>query len=176
MTEAAKEYAGALFELACEEKKENEVFSQLKAVESEFKAHPDYIDILSSPDISVDKRCRMIEEAFEKSVFEYVVSFLALIIKNGRIKDYSDFVYEYELMLMQKNRISKAVVTSAFELSDSEKQKLTDKLEKLGGKKVEAVYKIDKSLIGGLTVFIDGKIIDGSLKNSIKEVKEELDK
>ena len=72
--------------------------------------------------------------------------------------------------------VAVAKVTSSTELKEEEKTKLKEKLEKAYGKKVVLDVKVDKSLICGIVVEIDGKIIDGSIRKSLGNVKEVISK
>ena len=53
-----------------------------------------------------------------------------------------------------------------------EKSSLEEKLEKKSGHKVMMEYVVDESILGGLIVEMDGKIIDTSLKKHLKDVKD----
>ena len=57
-------------------------------------------------------------------------------------------------------------------MNTKEKEKLESKLEKVCGGKVKAEYFVDESLIGGLVVETDGRIMDGSIRQKLREVKE----
>ena len=51
-----------------------------------------------------------------------------------------------------------------------------EKLETTYNKKVVLDIKVDKTLLCGIVVEIDGKIIDKSIKNSLKDIKEVISK
>ena len=68
--------------------------------------------------------------------------------------------------------ISDVRVTSAVALTDAEKQKLESKLTAVLGGEINALYVVDESLLGGLMVEADGKIMDGSLRRRLHEVKD----
>ena len=73
---------------------------------------------------------------------------------------------------MASERILDATVTSAVALTDEEKQRLQAALEKQSGGKVNIAYALDRELLGGLIVEIDGKILDGSVRDRLQRVKE----
>ena len=75
-------------------------------------------------------------------------------------------------MLASSKSISYATVTSALELTDDERAKLISKLEKMCGTKVQIEEKTDPSLIGGIVIEVDGKVIDGSIRNRLSDVKD----
>lgn len=65
-----------------------------------------------------------------------------------------------EKMYKALSSVSSAHVVSAIELSNEEKTALIEKLEKLTGNTVAAEYEINESIIGGVIVNIDDKVID----------------
>lgn len=174
MTQTAKEYACALFELAGEtnDGSEKKFADALSIILNEFKSNPEYIDLLSSPNIPIGERRAVLEKAFAGYVPEYVLSFTQLLCDNGHIKDFEIYVKEYEQLVKAFSSVSNARVVSMIPLTDSEKEALLKKLEKISGHHVTAKYEIDESLLGGMVIYMDDTVIDGSLKHQLKEVKE----
>ena len=172
MTDIAKEYAAALFLLACEEKKQREYLTALETVSAAFEAEEQYLSLLSSPAIPQTERLSMIEEAFSETVPEQVLSFMQLMCERGRIELLPDAISEYSALLAASERISEATVTSAAALTDDEKNRLVSALEAKNKGRVKATYKVDPSLIGGIIVEMDGSVMDGSLRHRLHDVKE----
>ena len=86
MTEIAKEYASALFELAQEDHTEVETLQALSAAEEQLREHPEYRELLASPGIPKKERLQLIGEAFA-SLPERVCSFLKLLCGHGYIRE-----------------------------------------------------------------------------------------
>ena len=57
-------------------------------------------------------------------------------------------------------------------LQGSGKSTLVKKLSEVTGKTVRASYVIDKDLLGGLSVSVDGRHYDGSVRKNLKNIKE----
>ena len=70
------------------------------------------------------------------------------------------------------NRVLTAKVTSAVPLSEKEEKALIEKLEKMTGNTVLLDVEVNDSILGGMIVEIDGKVIDGSLQNRLNLVKD----
>lgn len=171
MTESSKEYSKALFLLATEENSIDEYVKALKTVKAVIEENAEYTELLASPALLLSERLSAVDEAFKDNLPENVVSFLKLIVENGHIKELSFLIDEFfELVLRFRNHIS-ATVYSAIELDSAQKQKLVSKLQKTYGKTVDAVYIIDKSLLGGIKVCLDDKTIDGSIEKRLQKVK-----
>lgn len=176
MTEISKEYAQALFELAKEQNSEKEFALALNTVAKELENAPEYAELLSSPNIPIDERKALIEQAFAEHIPEYVLSFTQLLCEHGHIRDFGSCLREYKDLYRALKSISTARVVSAAALTDQQKEVLIKKLEKISGNQITAVYEVDATLLGGLTVYLDDKVIDGSLRRKLKEVKEVIDK
>ena len=176
MTEIAKEYGTALFMLALEADKKKEYAEALDTVLEVFCEKPEYSGIISSPAISLEERLKVIEEAFSAYIPEDVLSYLKLLCEKGRIFCFADSVKEYMLLLEESQRVAKAKITTAVEMTDDEKQKLLKKLESISKKTVEPEYYIDKSLLGGVVIELEGRVIDSSLKTQLRDIKEVIKK
>lgn len=171
-----KEYGEALFALAVETDNTDEFKSALDRVCEVFKNEPEYVEFLACYGIPVAERTAALSQAFGDTLPEYVLSFLQLICEHGAIKEYGECIDLYNALYAEHNRQTTATVTSATPLDDTQRAALVKKLEKLCGRTVALDCKIDKSVLGGLVIELDGKIIDGSLKHKLQKVKEVIDK
>ena len=97
---------------------------------------------------------------------------MQLLCEKGRTVCFFDAVKEYKSLLDSSMRISEVKVTSAVALTEAEKTRLKDKLESTYNRKVNIEYFIDESLLGGLVVDMDGRIMDSSLRRRLRDVKE----
>lgn len=172
MTEISKEYGTALFMLACEEARQREYATALDAVRRAFLDCPQYAEMLSSPSISQKERLDAIDAAFSEVAPEHVLSYLKLLCERGRIGCFLESVEEYMALLAASEHIADVKVISAVALTEEEKQKLTEKLEQTEKVRIRAEYEVDPSLLGGLIVEIDGRIMDGSLRHRLYKIKE----
>lgn len=172
MAEMSKEYGTALFMLAKETESVDEFEKALDLVADVFGENEEYIDFLASPAISLKERTSAINEAFEKVCPEHIVSFLSLLCERGRIREFESCVKEYKKLAEFSRNIVTARVKSAVELSEAEKEKLKKKLEKMSGYSVITECETDETLIGGMVIEMDGKLLDYSLKRRLHEVKD----
>ncbi len=172
MNDISKEYGAALFILACEESKTEEYGKELDFLKNTFEESPEYLEFLGSPGIPLGERLSAVETAFADCVSENVLSYVQLMCEKGRIDGFFDAAEEYKALLDASKHVSLAKVTSAVELTEGEKTKLYNKLKAMSKGDVTMKYSVDSSLIGGLIVELDGKIMDGSLRNRLREVKD----
>lgn len=176
MERISRDYAVALFTVAKEENREEVVYNDLKKVEAVFAEIPEYLDLLSAPSIPLKKRLEAADEAFGKAVGDEVRSFIEILCKNSKIRTFPDCFSEFEDLYSSDTKTVTAEVYSAVPLSEDQKQKLCNKLKKITKKTVVLDCKIDETLIGGVTVKVDGTIIDGSVKRRLDDIKEVIDR
>ena len=172
MSEISNEYAKALFMLACEKECIEDYKNALDIVSDVFCKNPLYKEFLSTFAIPLDERLNALEEAFSDAVPRDVLSFLKLLCEKKYIGEFLECADEYNKMYNELGKISNAKVTSAVELTEAEKTTLKEKLEKTSGKTMMIDYIVDKSIIGGLIIETDGKIMDSSLKKQLGDVKD----
>lgn len=166
-----KEYAEALFLLAAEENIKKEIGETLTAMEDAFCENPVFLELLSSPAVPMEERLSIIEKTFS-SLERYGISFLKLLCERGHLPGFSEMVQTYRELVEIAGKVSTAQVVSAVELTEEEKTSLLKKLEKQCGHTVTAEYRVDKELLGGIVIEIDGKVIDASLRNRLNDIKE----
>ena len=171
MRNSTNEYAEALFALALETQNEQAYADQLSFVSETLKQNEEFVALLRSPSVPLSERLQVVETVFSSAVDEYVLSFLMLLTEKGRMGEFFECETEYRRLLSCRNKTVHATVRSAKPLSDEQKAKLQSKLSEKCGKTVLLTEEIDATMIGGVIVEMDGKLIDGSLKTKLKQVK-----
>ncbi len=175
MREAVKEYAMALFSLATEEGTLEETDREMKEVLGVFLDHPEYVEMLGSPTLTREEKNRSLDEVFA-SVSQRSRSTVKLLCEHGHIREFEDFFHAFDSMVQFSMKRLDATVRSVVPLSDEEKETLLRRLEKKTGKAIDPHYILDPSLIGGIRVEMDGYVYDGSLRRSLDQMKEVLNK
>lgn len=169
MADLSKEYTTALFSLAMENGLINEFKCELEKIKD--LIDEDYILILKSPALSLKSRLDIIDEAFGSSMHEYIVSFIKLLCENGKIELLPDSINEFFELCRELENRAHAKIYYVKEPSQKQKQRLEEKLEKMTGKKIDALYIEDSSLIGGIKIELEDKIIDGSISARLSNIK-----
>ena len=176
MTDTSKSYADALFSLALETNTVFETLMALKEMRNGIYATEGAIDLLASPSIPKDERCAVLEKAFGDVQPEHVMSFIGVLVQHGHIRELDDCLEAYTQLHDEHCRLSTAYVTSAVELTAGEKAALIEKLTRKFQRTIHLECAVDPSLLGGLVVQVDGKVIDGSLKHKLHEIKEVMNR
>ena len=174
MNDLVKEYGGALFELAYDENKADGILAETRAIKDFFVRDAEYVRFLSSPNIPIDERIKAVGEAFDGKVDKFVSSFIKMMTERGYARHIGECFDEYERRYYDKNNISVVSVRSAVALTDAQKSALFANLSKKTGKKIELSCEVDPSLIGGISVYVDGKLYDGSVSAHIEKLRRAL--
>jgi len=172
MSVLSREYAEALFALALEKDATQEYMLCLDTLSECFKEYPEFYQLLASPALPFEDRRDAFLAVYESSLPEYVCSFVLLLCQKGRMSEFSDCVSDYRKLLMASKRITRVKVTSARELTEAEKARLINKLEKTTASTVQAEYFTDPAILGGVILEYDGRVMDGSLIHRLQEVKD----
>ena len=175
MTQTSKEYAEALFELALQDGSTDTVSAALDDVREVMAADPAFMDLLKSPAVPREVRVSTLEQCFRGRVPEIVLAILRMLCVKGHMGELDRMITEYGLLNQEHQGIAMAHVTSAVALKEAEKERLRQGLEASFGKKVALQCSLDRTLLGGIRVEIEGKVIDGSIRNKLQQIKEVMD-
>ena len=172
MTTTSKEYAEALFELAAGEHLLEETSDGLVTVISALKQTPEYRSLLASAAIGKAERLKALDDAFAGKVPNVLMGVLRMMISRGHISAVENMAREYEELSRQYRGESVARVLSAVPLKEAEAVAIRQELEKRFGKAISIQCEVDPSLIGGVRVEAEGRVIDGSIRNKLEQIKD----
>ena len=174
MSEVSKEYSRALYELAEEEHAEDQYLGEIRDINGIFGEYPEYIRLLGAPNVPVRERTAMLDESFGGRCGEYILSFMKLMVERGYAYHLRECFCEFEDIYLDRHGIVRARVTSAIELDEARRTALLAKLEQYSQKKVEMTVTTDPSLIGGIRVELDGKLLEGSVRSRLDKLRSDI--
>ncbi len=176
MSAVAERYAAALAEVALERKIADKVKSDLEAFVELFYSSTDLRNALESPAVNREVKQRVVHEIAAKMGVDVAVqNFIYLIVDHRRTEMLDEIVVAFGQQLNSRLGIEEAEVSSAKELSAAEKKELTSVIERRTGKKIEALFREDKALLGGAVVRVGSTIYDGSVREQLNRLREQLE-
>jgi F-type H+-transporting ATPase subunit delta len=167
-------YSKALFEFALEESKVESVTEEFNFLIETFKAYPELYELFKTPKLSVDERKKVISDIFSEKLSAEMMNFMSIVLDKQRTGDLYDVHKKFTELLDAHYGILPAIVHSANPLDDSEIDQLIEQLRKLTGKEIRLSTVVDPEVIGGLRIRVGDKVIDGSIRNKLDLMKEEL--
>ena len=175
MTKAGDLYGQSLYDLALSENLTDEILNEMEAVGQIFKENPDYITLLSEPSVPKKERLKLVDEAFDGQLHEYMLSFIKILIERGILRQFTACTKRFRASYNTDHGIAEALVTSAVKLDDSQVNALKAKLESISGKKILLTQKTDESVLGGIRVEVEGKLYDGTVQGRLDELRKKVD-
>jgi F-type H+-transporting ATPase subunit delta len=175
MSEAivAKRYAKAIFELASEQNILPKLEQDLLVIHQTVKGTKDFSQLLSAPSIDKATKKKLLKDAF-KDMHPYSQNLLFLLVDRNRFSLLADIYHAFHQMVMEAKGQVEAWVTSAFPLSDEDRQALLTVFEQRTNKKISMHTQVDSDLLGGVVVRIGNRVYDGSLATQLKRFHENL--
>ena len=176
MSAVAERYAAALAEVALERKIADKVKSDLESLVEAFYSSADLRNALESPVVNHEVKRKVVHEIAAKMGVDIAVqNFIYLIVDHRRTEMLREIVVALGQQLNLRMGIEEAEVSSAKELSASERKELTAVIERRTGKKIEARFREDKALLGGAVVRVGSTIYDGSVREQLNRLREQLE-
>lgn len=170
----SKTYSEALFEVAVEDGKIDELKAEFDLVATSFETHPDFYEIFKTPKINIDEKKSVFEETFKGQISESLLNFFYIILDKKRSNDILEIKRAFDKRVDDHKGILKVQVESVVALSDTQLETLRQKIGKQTGKEVVIQTKIVPNLIGGLVIKMNDRVIDGSVKYKLEGMLEGL--
>tara|TARA_R110002124_G_scaffold109676_2_gene262739 strand:- start:5781 stop:6458 length:678 start_codon:yes stop_codon:yes gene_type:complete len=172
LTQIARPYASALFDLASSENQLASVETSLSDVTRLIGESADFSRFLRSPVISADTKASALDALLAKAKTNPLVSnFLRLVAKNGRLFALDAIIASFRDLAAKARGEVTADVTSSAPLNADQVAALSETLKAKIGKTVTLNQFVDPSLIGGLQVKVGSQMIDSSLKTKLAAMK-----
>ncbi len=174
-TKVASRYAKAIFDLALETAKLEEVKNDLSLIAG--IQHDELKVLLASPVIRSDKKIAIFEAIFSKHVQPLTVAFFKLIFSKGRSVAIGEIMEAFADKYRAHKGIKVVELTTAVPVSDEIRNQVTGLLlqnNMLQGKTLELKEQVDPSILGGLIVQVDDKLFDASIKHDLQFIKKQF--
>jgi F-type H+-transporting ATPase subunit delta len=170
----ARKYALALFRAALQRGALDPVAADLESVRELLRADPRFADLLAAPDVPVADKQALLGRVLNGRVGPVVQELLSLLLAKGRFGLLPAATVRYRELLEEERGIVRAKAVTAVRLTDPEKTKLVERLQKVTGKKVLMTESVDPAILGGVLVTVGDRIIDGSVRSALRDLRESL--
>ena len=132
-------------------------------------------DLFANPAVAAVQKVGILDKLNAKlGLQKELRNLLAVLINNDRIGHVHEVVAAYRAALQERLGIRQAEIVTARELSEQERATLLESVGKLAGEKVEASFKLDKTILGGTVVRIGSTVFDGSVRGRLERLREAL--
>lgn len=171
ISERTKNYADGILKIARAEGVQNELEQQLKDFLAILRQNQELTTVLADSDIDIDRRIGVIRDLFTDQVQPLTITLLALVITAGRGNELTEIIDTLINRAAAGRNRRVARVRSASPLNDEQQARLAEALKESLGFEVEIHVLIDPSVIGGVVTEIGDRIIDGSIRNRLQQMR-----
>lgn len=171
----SKTYGDALFELALEKEDIPQMKEEVLSVKQIFEENEELLKLLNHPKIMGEEKIQIIEKIFKGKVSDDMTGFLTIIVGKGRYNEILDIFTYIERRIKEYEKIGVAKVSTPMKLTKKQKDAIVKRLLEITEyESFEVEYTIDKSLIGGMVIRIDDRVVDSSIKTKLANMAKAL--
>jgi F-type H+-transporting ATPase subunit delta len=173
MEEIARVYAEALFEVAKEKGKLDQIRDQLGALVDVLERNHDLQVFFFSPYFSSGEKREGLERAISGAEPE-LINFLELLIDKHRMPVIFRLRTRFDELWAEENKLLEVTLTSAVELDPEIVNRVGDEIERQTGHKIELESAVDEGILGGLVLRVGNMVLDASLRNKLEKLRKQV--
>ena len=170
-------YGDALFELAVQDNKVDVLYEEAENVIKVFNDNAELCKLLDHPKVEKEEKKQVVSNISGEFVSDDMTGLLTVMVSKGRHKEIVSTLEYFLKRVLEYKKIGVAYVSTAKELTESQKKATYDKLlETTGYEDFKMNYSVDESLIGGMVIRIGDRVVDSSIKTKIEDMTRDLKK
>ena len=171
MTEVAKTYGDALYDLAAEEKLDQQLMEEVAVMAQAFKENPEFVTLLSTPALKKEERLSVLDQSFGEKVHVHVLNFMKILVENGTVAEFPGCADQFRRRYNKDHNIEEITAVTAIPLNEELFAQLKAKLESVTGKTVLLQNKVDASVLGGVRLEMEGTQLEGTVANQLTALR-----
>jgi F-type H+-transporting ATPase subunit delta len=171
--EIGQVYARALFEVAQEQDKLDEIREQLGQFTDALDESRDLSLFFFSPYFSAEEKQEGLEKAVE-GADEALMNFLGVLLANHRMPAIHRIRREYDRMWAEEHKLLPVEVTSAIELDEKTVKSIGDRIGEQTGRNVELTSNVDPEILGGIVLRVGNSILDASIRRRLEQLRRQV--
>lgn len=170
MSQVGTVYAQALYSLTKDEACSETVLKELSVLNESFENEPEFLRLLSAPNLSKEERCGILDESFRGKVHPYVLNFLKILTEKGYMRRFADCCKAFRQLYNEDHGILEVYAYTAIGLTEDQKERLSQKLQAVTGKTIDLINRVDPGCLGGVRLDYDGKRVDDTVSHRLGSI------
>ncbi len=164
-------YAGALIDLAEQNKAVDKIQKNLSALENMINDSDDLAEVITSQLISKEKQAAAINALATKAKLEKLTAnFLGVLVENRRLNALPGIITVFNKILAAKSGQVEVSVETAAKLTAGQVKDVKQKIEKALGTTIIVEEKVTPEIMGGVIVTIGSYMIDDSVRRKLERL------
>jgi F-type H+-transporting ATPase subunit delta len=99
---------------------------------------------------------------------------LRLLVERRRTADMEEIRREFDRMADDAEGIANVILTTAIPLDNAEKERYEKELAQRLNRRVRLEHRVDPSLVGGATIQVGDRLVDGSVRMQLSQLRQRL--
>lgn len=166
-----KRYSASLFEVGIELDKMDTFHKEINFIKDIIEDNNSILKILEHPEISKKEKRDVVEEIFGEMVSKEMLNFLFITIDKRREKNIINIVDEFNKLFKDYRGIVDIEAVTAVPMNEEASERLKTVLGNKLKKEINLSNRVNPSIIGGVMLNMDEKIIDSTLKTQLGEME-----
>lgn len=137
---------------------------------AESLSNADVRAVVSSPRVDKSKVEELVVALCGNQLSAQQRNFIRILTDNHRLDVVTEILVLYEALRAEAENFADVTVASAFELSEAQQQKIAAALKVRMQREIRLNCKVDKTLLGGVVIRAEDKVIDGSARTRLGEM------
>ena len=167
---SGKRYAQAIFQIASAADTLEEWSGDLGTLASVLQ-NQDFSTLLDAPQVSAAQKLKAIRQILNSAIGSLAINFVSILAIRNLVHLVPRVLEEYGRLLDAHRGIERGEVVAAVPLNDEQQRRVSEILENVVGTNVRLAIHVEPSVIGGLIVQIGDRVIDGSLRTRLEEMR-----
>ena len=134
----------------------------------------EFSELLDAPQVPVTRKADVIKDALGDSVGPLALNLVSLLSSRNVAHLVSEIAEQYQRLLDAHRGIEQAEVISAVVLNDEQRQRIELLLREIVGRDVRLTSRVQPQILGGLVARVGDRVIDGSTKTKLLEMRRQL--
>ncbi|MFW6092363.1 MAG: F0F1 ATP synthase subunit delta [Pseudomonadota bacterium] len=169
----ARPYAKAVFELAQAEQALDR-WSRMLTLLTVASEHDKVRNVLESPELSPEQKAQRLIEVCGEELTDRAQSLVRLLAHNKRLSVLGELREQFEARKAEAERVLEVEVTSAYELSEAQSNRLREVLQRKFDREVSLTGRVDSDILGGAVIRAGDTVIDGSVRGRLEKLAEAM--
>lgn len=170
----AQRYAKALLQASLGTGTADEVFNDTENLLALLSQNPRFRNFLLSPQVATEDKHALLDKSLQGRASKLLVEFLHILVDKKRIMFVADIAEAYRDFYEKEKGMIEVTAITAVPLEETLREKLLRTLESQTGKTIRLTHEVDPHILGGMIIRMEDKLIDGSVRFQLEQLKRHL--
>ena len=170
---SARRYAQAAFEIAAESGDLDRWLDDLTQL-ADSAGNAEFSRTLAAPRIPFARKEAVIRQSLADHVAPLALNLMLLLASRNQVHILPSVADRFQEMMDAHNGVARAEAVSAVPLTDEQRGRVADALADFSGEDVRLANRVDPEILGGMVIRIGDKVLDGSARTRLQNMRREL--